>query len=306
MIRGFGSDDRRFLLDLERIETRVRKAQMDISSGKRIHKPSDAAEELTRISGAQGELARIDQVIENLGSVGDQVNAGESILRNATRIMDSVLQAATRGANSVTPALIRSQLAAEVREWHSQVVSVANSSYNGTYLFGGDEERTPPYSLDWAQPSGVVRAHDQPNTKQVYDSAGDLFPVSRRAQDIFDLRLPDGSPAAANIFSSLHDLSTALQAGDLAAIDAAHVRVRSASEHLNSELAFYGRTQKRVIASQADSRSEKLRLTTMVADLTDTDIPAAASELANGSTEFQAALSARARVPRTSLFDYLA
>jgi flagellar hook-associated protein 3 FlgL len=305
MIRAFGSDKDQFLLSLERIQDRAAKAQRQIGSGLRVEKPSDAPHQLVDILQLQLEIAQADQRLTNLQRATSEVDTNEAAMRNAVKILQDVTVVGAQGADSHASAAERKLLAERVREWHGELVRIANLHHSGRYQFSGDQDGVAPYANDWNQPSGVVRTHNSPDTRVVEDAGGNRYSISGRAQDIFDLRDSSDNPAAGNVFQAVHALSVALDANDPDAASSAMAMLDAASKHLNEQLSTFGVAQNRLEASVNQAQQIKLRATTELAKRREADIPAAIMELTQASTNLEAALSAQARLPRTTLFDYL-
>ncbi len=77
-------------------------------------------------------------------------------------------------------------------------------------------------------------------------------------------------------------------------------------QYLNSELAFYGTTQNLVAAATDFAHTQQLQLQNQISGLEDTDVSSAILELTQTQTQEQAALTSRAQMPRTTLFNFLA
>jgi flagellar hook-associated protein 3 FlgL len=305
MIRPLGSYNERFLLDLERIQARANRAQMQISSGLKVNTLSDAPDQIVSIAHIQLEIAKVEQTKTNLQRVQAEVNNNEAALGLSVKILEDVIVAGAQGADDQATPAARSLLANRIKEWHSELVRMANSNYGGRYQFAGDQDQSAPYQVDWSQPTGVVRLHNAEDTRLIEDANGNRLSVSSRAQDIFDVRDGREAVSTGNVFNALHQLSTALTAGDSAAIAGAVQSVREAHDHVNRQQANYGTTQNRLQEALDDAHKKVLRGTAELAAKREADVPAAILELAQSSTNLQAALGAQAGLPRTSLFDYL-
>lgn len=306
MVRGFGADTGRFLLDLERIQQRAARAQTRISSGYKVNAPSDAPAQVSDILHAQLELAEAVQTKTNLQRVQAEVNASEAVVRDAVRILQDVNVAAAQGVDGLATTHERTVLAAQVKNWHGELVRLANSSAGGRYLFGGDQDQSVPYSLDWTQPGGVIRLQNSPDTRVIEDVSGNGFPVSRRAEDLFDLRDSLDAPAPGNVFHALYNLSLALDADDPVAISAAAQQANDAFDHVNRELATFGTAQSRVETAIDAAQKKEVSAKARLSELRDADLPEAILELTQSRTSLEAALGAQAQMPRTTLFDYFA
>jgi flagellar hook-associated protein 3 FlgL len=300
-----GSNNERFLLDLERIQARAARAQAQISSGFKVNTLSDAPHQLVQIAQTQLDLAKSEQSIVNLGRTKAEVDNNEAALGVSVKILQDVIVAGAQGADAHASPAERQLLAGRVKEWHSELVRIANSNYGGRYQFAGDQDQTAPYQLDWSQPGGVARVHNAADTRLIEDAGGNRFSVSGRAQDIFDVRDSADAVASGNVFDSLHQLSEALSGGDATQIADALQLVREAHEHVNRKQANYGTAQNRVQEAIDDANRKKLRATVELAAQREADVPAAILELGQSATNLQAAIAAQARLPATSLFDYL-
>jgi flagellar hook-associated protein 3 FlgL len=125
------------------------------------------------------------------------------------------------------------------------------------------------------------------------------------ANEIFDARNADDSPASGNVFEALQQLRLALANNDTEGIQGSLSALSAASEHLNGQLAFYGRSQNRVASWLDDAKAQEVSLRARLSEKADADPTHAITELTEGQTQLQAALAAQARMPRTSLFDVL-
>jgi flagellin-like hook-associated protein FlgL len=79
----------------------------------------------------------------------------------------------------------------------------------------------------------------------------------------------------------------------------------TSSTHLNSVLAYYGSGQNQVDEAANSAANLEVRLQGELSTIQDADLTSAILELQQGQIAQEAALSSRAQMPRTSLFDYL-
>jgi flagellin-like hook-associated protein FlgL len=100
-------------------------------------------------------------------------------------------------------------------------------------------------------------------------------------------------------------MRVALMNNDQTAMDAAMPNVQSAGTYLNQQLAFYGVTQNRVTGETDFAKSYETQLKTQLSGIEDADLTEAITEMQQAVTQQTAALSSRAKLPKTSLFDYL-
>jgi flagellin-like hook-associated protein FlgL len=125
--------------------------------------------------------------------------------------------------------------------------------------------------------------------------------VSHSAQEIFDSADP-----TTNIFAALNTARDALNANDDAAIHTAMDGFAKTATYLNSQLSFYGTVQNRIAEATDFGQTFQTQLGTQISGLEDADLTQSILELNQSQTQQQAALQARGRLPRTTLFDFLA
>lgn len=298
MMNGFDPSAPRFLADLGRIQDRLHRAERQISSGLRVETASDAPEQVLQILRLRSRIEANTQLQTNLTRVQAQVKTGEAALREAVSLVERARTLATQTAT--TGAANRTTMAIEARQIHDRLVALTGVTAEGQFVFGGDGAVGPPYVSDAAQPSGVQFTGVSPaSTFLVADENQTTFAVSKTATEIFDAADPDSA------FRAVHELTSALANDNESQVQAAMPRIKSALDHLNRQLAFYGHAQNRVAAAFESAKRGAVDLHKDLAELQETDLPAAIFELNNAKLHHETALSARAKTSRNSLFDYL-
>lgn len=305
MIQGLSAVSQEFLANMQTLQQQIQTTQEQVSSGYKINQPSDAPSAVGDVLQLESELGRVNQVSNNLGLVQGEVNTGESALENATSLMEQVAQIASQGANSTTSASSRTTLSLQVQQILGQLVSVSQTQYNGTYIFGGDSATSAPYQVDLSNANGVDRLSSAPSTRLIQDATGMTFAVSLTAQTIFDHRNSDDSLASDNVFAAVNNLRVALANNDQAGITSAINSVQTAQDYLGQQLAFYGGVQNQV--SSAISVAQKFQTQDQAAlgSERDTDMATAAVNLTQEQASMQAAIQSEASLPRTSLFSLI-
>jgi flagellar hook-associated protein 3 FlgL len=305
MISNLSPANQAFLANMDRLQLSMQSASMQASTGKRVNVASDAPNDISTIlqlRTAEGQNAQIQQ---NLAVAQADASAADGALSSATQMMDRATTLAAQGANFTATAAGRQSMAAEIQSIQDQMVNVSGTSVQGRYIFGGDQGSSPPYASNPAGAYGVTQLTNSVGTRQVENSAGGSFAVSQNAQQIFDTQNADGTPAADNVFAALNNLRLGLLANDTAQITAAGSSIQLASTHLNTAQAFYGTVENRITDATNYSSNYDVRLQTELSQKQDADIPAAALAVTQGTTEIQAAFQMQAKMPHSSLFEFM-
>jgi flagellar hook-associated protein 3 FlgL len=301
MIRQLDSQSERFLDDLRRTQQRADRAQREISSGRRLNAVSDDPGQVAKLIEARAELRRAEQARASLGLVKGEVDTAEAVLREAVSALDRIQVLGAQGANTNMSADNRRTIAGQVSSLLAQLVDATRTSVAGRYLFSGDADGAAAYTFDpLQQPYPVSAYQGTASTREILHPSGTRLAVARTAQQIFD----DADPAR-NVFQTVNNLRLALEADDTAAIAAAMAELKTASAHLNNELAFYGAVQSQVDQAVSFAGAQQLRLRTQISGIEDADVTGAILELQQARFQQESSLSARAHAGRRSLFDYL-
>jgi flagellar hook-associated protein 3 FlgL len=177
----------------------------------------------------------------------------------------------------------------------SQLLSLANLSYQGNYLFAGTATQAPPYVLDASSPSGVT-----------YQGNSGVNQVTLGANFSLQTNLPGSqlfSSSGTDMFQSIQDLITSLQSG--INIGTAVTEVSSASAAVSEQSVFYGNALNQLNSQQTYLGTETTQLAQQQNTIGGADLTAVISNLTTAQTSLQATLEAVAQTSSTNLFDYL-
>jgi flagellar hook-associated protein 3 FlgL len=304
MISGLDPANEQFLASINSLQDRLDAAQLQLSSGLRVNKASDAPQQVGDIFQARADLSHATQIDQNLGIVKAQVDAADSALQQAVQVLDQASTIGVEGDGDTASGQLGT-LANQVQGLISQLASITRTTVDGVYIFSGDQGASPAYQVNTASPNGVDRMIKTQATAQASDPTGITFQVAKTAQDLFDNRDSSDNFTPQNAFAALKNLQNALQSGNTAAISTAIDGVHTASAYLNQQLGFYGEAQNRIDSAIDLAKKFEVQDQTKLSSLQDADIPTVAIQMTQENTALSAAMSARAKRPNTSLFDYL-
>ena len=299
MIQNISPTADAFLAAINQLEAKVARAQGEIGNGLRVNKPSDDPSVVSDILQINSTLARNTQIGQNLSSVTAEVNGGEAALSSAVSTLDNVATLASQASNFNRTAADRAEAAVEIQDQLQNLIGDANTSVGNRYVFSGDADQTEPYALDLTTTNGTTPYAGTAATRQVEDPRGGSFAVSQTAQQIFD------APGA-SVFAAVNAIRVALLANDTTGVTTALASLKVAQDSLNGSLAYYGGVQNQVADATAATSTIGLQLTANLSAVRDADVVSVASDLTTAQLQLQAAFSARAKFPATSLFNFLA
>lgn len=305
MIAGINAYNGSFLASLSDLETRISQVNRQISSGVRVNLASDDPSALAKILEYQGQIGHINQVQANLNSAQTEAQSADGALQTAATVLDQLVSIGSNGASGATSATTRTSLGEQVQGLEQQLVSIVNTSVNGRYIFGGDSPETAPYTYDWTSPEGVVQNSSPTNTTAITDADGNQIVPRLTAQQIFDARNPDGTPASGNIFNAVYSLGQALLSNNQTGIQSALDSLKAAVTQLGQATISYGNIATWIQQASQTATTQLNNVTQALSSIRDSDIATDATQLTLDKTAMDAALSAHGSLNTKSLFSYL-
>jgi flagellar hook-associated protein 3 FlgL len=282
------------LAALENLQQQQNTATLELSSGSSINKPSDnpaGAAALIRINDL---ISEVDSYQSGLSSVGGQLSTAEATLDSVVTVLQRAISLGTEGANGTLSDSDRASVVTEMIGIQSQLLSLANTSYQGQYIFSGTAT-TQPFVADPSQPSGVLYAGNS-GTNRVTIGAGYQLQVNLPGSQVFN------GPGA-DVFQAINDLITGLRSDT--GIGTAVTELGTALNYVSQQQAFYGNTLDQTQNQQTYLNTQSLGLSQQQNAVGAADLAAVASQVENDQTATSATLEAIAKMPQGSLFDYL-
>ncbi len=300
MLSSLDPAAQQFLNTLNRIGDRMGRAQRQISTGVKIAQVSDAPAAVPLILAARANATATEQILANLGRVRSEIDAGEQALQSAVQVFDQVQTLGAQGATDTLTPEGRAVLAQQLDSLLQQLVGLAGTAVEGRYIFAGDSDQQIPYTYTPGQPVPLSAYLGSNSTRLAQHPNGTTFPVALTAQQLFDSADP-----STNVFAAVQNLSTAFKNNDMTAIRTVMDGLSQVSGYLNGQLAQYGNAQNKIAAATDFGKNLRVQLATQLSSMEDADLTEAILEMTQAQTQQQAALESRARLPRSTLFDYL-
>lgn len=123
---------------------RVLKFANEVASGVKAALPSDTVD--------GGTIARYRQTLEKIDAYTTTISRTKSLMvfqddvvSQANDLLLRAKEIAQQGANESVNQVARQHLAEEVYQIRDHMVSLANSTYQGRFVFGGADDDDPPY-----------------------------------------------------------------------------------------------------------------------------------------------------------------
>lgn len=285
------------LADLQQSQSVLNTALQEVSTGKSVSVPSDNPIASAEMVQNGIETADVDQYTQNVSGLLTSVQAAGSALSSVATSLTQAVSLGTQGANGTNSSANLQSLAEQVQSILAGVVSEANTSVEGTYVFGGTASGSAPYTADASSSTGYT-----------YNGNNDVNSVAVGDNLSFQANLPGSqvfSDSSNNVIGALSSLVTALQSGDTSQITTATNAVSSAVSWIGQQQTFYSSAETQLNSQETSLQQDTVTLTTQASNLVDVNMATAATELSQAETDNSAALAAAAKVLPNTLLNYL-
>jgi flagellar hook-associated protein 3 FlgL len=285
------------LADLQQSQVSLNTALQQVSTGKSVNVPSDNPTAAAAMVQNTIETGDVDQYTQNVNSVLSTVQSADSVLSNVVKSLTQAVSLGTEGANGVNTSADQQEIATQVQGIFSTVLSAANTSVGGAFLFGGTSTATP-YTADSSSPNGFTyNGNNDTNSVAVGDDMS--VQVNLPGSQVF-------SNSSNNVLGSLNSLVTALQRGNSGDIASATSAVNSAVNYISQQQVFYGNAESQLNSQQTTLQQDTVTVSTQENNLIGVNEATAATNLTQAETDNSAALAAAAKVLPNSLLNFLA
>jgi flagellar hook-associated protein 3 len=132
------------LYDIQQSQQALATALQQVSTGLRVNQPSDDPAASANMVLSLASSADVDQYTKNISAVTSQMQTADSALSSVVTSLNTAITLGTSGTSGILSTANKQAVATQVQGVLANVVSLANASYQGAYLFGGSETTGPP------------------------------------------------------------------------------------------------------------------------------------------------------------------
>jgi flagellar hook-associated protein 3 FlgL len=275
---------------------RMQDLQQQLSSGKRLTRPSDDPVDTSAAMQLRAEVRRTEQHVRNADDGLAWLGTTDAVLTRSSDLAGRARTLVLSGLNATSTAESRAALAAEVRSLRAALVDAANTRYLDRPVLGGTALVGEAYAAD-----GTYQGDGGRVSRTV--AAGTSVPVSLTGPEVFGA---DG--ADDQLFAVLERLAASLESGGPTVQDDLQAdlgRLDAALDRLTSALGQVGARYNRVETVRAAASDAGLSLRASLATTEDIDLAKTVVDLQMQEIAYNAALGATARVVQPSLVDFL-
>ncbi len=162
------------------------KRQTELSTGKKIHRPSDDPVGITQVLKYKTDIRETEQYNKNITDALGWLEVSESSLTNIKDILQRVRELTVQAANGTNTASDTQKIKVEVEELTNEILVAGNATSAGRYLFAGLETNKRLFNPDGT--FNIDLTSERRDLKHVvaYEvSVGEVMPIGTHPVDLF-------------------------------------------------------------------------------------------------------------------------
>ncbi|MGH9572285.1 MAG: flagellar hook-associated protein FlgL [Candidatus Acidiferrales bacterium] len=271
---------------LAQTQQQLNEANQQIASGRTINQPSDDPAGMAALILNHAVQSQTDTFTTSVSNLQDRLQTADSALSSAVTAVNQAISLGVEAGNSTLSNVDRQAIVSQLSGIQQQLVSLANTAYGGTYLFGGSLVETTPFALDSTSPNGV--AYNGNSSFVAVETDNGATVATNVPGDQLFLN-PSGS-----LMGAIQGLITAIQ--DNSGIGSASVMLGTAASVFNGERVAYGSSLTQLQSTRNFLASERTQLATQENNIDAADLAKASSTFSQASIAYQSLIEAEANI----------
>ncbi|KGP73560.1 flagellar hook-associated protein FlgL [Pontibacillus yanchengensis] len=266
---------------------RMGKFQEQLSTGKKISKPSDDPVVAMKGMNYRTELTEIEQYKRNVGEVHNWMDNSDAALDKTTQSLQRLRELAVQGSNGTYEEGQRKNIAKEVSQLKDHLQDIGNTKFNNKYIFNGNDTTTKPID------SSGVSDNSEPVNIEVFD--GIKIQTNVNPQEVF----------SQDMFDKIDSFIGKLEGTESGSLDESIKDMSDLIDNTVNARADLGARMNRVDLIEDRLASQEISATKNLSDAEDADMEKVITNLKTQESVHRAALGVGARIIQPSLMDFL-
>lgn len=272
--------------------------ESQISSGRKINKPSDDPVGVTYALRYRSQLAGNEQFQRATDTAQSWLDETDSQMGSATNVMTRLKELMVQSSTGTYSDSDMQSAANEVEQLKKQLVDIGNSKFGGKFIFNGQQYGTMPYPT---QPGTDYSQVQTDNTAVKYVIGENIqFQINTTGNEFFGM-----SGAADNVFAAIDRVVSAMRSGSSEGITAEMGNIESRTNQMISSRSEVGARTNRVELVNSRLLDQEMNTTTLLSKTEDLDVAEAMIKATSAQTVYEAALKSSANIMNTSLIDFM-
>lgn len=284
---------------LDGAQAREQQLSNELGSGLRFNAIGDDPGAAGRNVLLLNQIQRDDSFTQSANLVTGRLQVADSALGSVVTQLNQAIALATNANNGTMNASDVQSIGMQIAGILSGVESLANSSYQGQYIFAGGQTGIVPFSTSSASSPAVTTYSGDGDVNYLHTPNGQQIQLNVPGDQIF--------LGARSVFGVLNSLVADYASGtvDLVQADADTKALTAALNYVSQQRVTIDNSITQLTAASGAITTEKTQLAAAQTDLMQADLATVATQLSLSKTEESALESVIAQLGSGSLFDML-
>ena len=239
--------------------------------------PVGAGEDVLLIS----QIQQDDSFTQSASAIGGQLQVADSALGSVVSQLTQAISLATSANNGTMNASDVKSIATQISGILDEVQSLANTSYEGQYIFGGGQASTLPFTTSTASSPAVTTYNGDQDINYVETPGGQKIQLNVPGSQIF---LGSGT---SSVFGALNSLVADYSSGTVNTAQAVSdtEALSTALNYVSQQRVTIDNSITQLTATSDAVSSSEIQLTTAQTNLMQADVATVSTQLSQSETQ---------------------
>jgi flagellar hook-associated protein 3 FlgL len=281
-------------------QTQVTQEQLseELSSGLSFNSigqnPVAAAENVQLLNQIQSD----DSFTQTTSLTQGMLQVTDSTLGSVVAQLNQAISLATKANNGTQNASDLEAISNEIAGIRDEVLSLANTPYQGQYIFGGSQSSSAPFTLDTSTSPATVTYSGDSNINTLVAPNGQSIQLNLPGNQVF-------TSATANVLGTLNNLVADYASGGTGNGVADTTALNNALNFVSQQRVTIDNSITRLSTASAAATEQTTQLTVVQTNLMQADIPSVSTQLSLTESQQSALINVIVALGQGSLFDKL-
>lgn len=276
----------------------------ELSSGSRVTQLSDDPAAAADNVVLTAQIEQDDTFTQTAATTESRLQVGDSTLASVVSQLNSAITLATEANNGTLSSSDVKGISGQLLGIRDEVLSLANTSYLGTYLFSGSQGATAPFTLNAPATPGAaatVTYNGDTKTTSLRTPNGQSIQLNVPGNQIFSTGV-----AGTDVFQTLNNLIADFQTGTPSATAIADAdSLTSSLNNVSQQRVILDSSITSLQNAASNTQSESAQLLSAQTTLLQADYGQVSTQLSAAETQQTALYDVIATLEKGSLFDYV-
>lgn len=266
----------------------------ELASGSRVNQLSDDPVAVGENVLLSSQIGSDDTFSQTASSAQSMLQVTDSALSTVVSQLTSAVSLATEGNNGTLSSNDLESIGNQLAGIRDEVLSLANTTYMGNYIFAGSQSGTTPFVLN----GSTVTYHGDSVVSSLATPNGQTIQLNLPGDQIFT--------SGADVLGTLNNLVADFSSGTLSATAQADAQsLSTALGYVSQQRVLIDNSLSRLTNAASYTQSESTQLTSAQTTLLQADVGQVATQLSTAETQQTALSQVIATLGKQSLFNDL-